>query len=139
MLCHTIVGVAPEGFYGLRGLAMQFEFFFIPARWRRIFKGAGTTGGSRSRWMSLRAARPGVTRVQAHRRFRAANSWNSDVPDTNRAAASDCGRCGKRLSQLEHLLPLFKSCSGSRVVLLFAVRERLAICCWSGPLRGGLR
>ena len=52
---HTIVGVAPEGFYGtFVGWAMQF---WVARPWRRYSKGRVQTGGSRRTLdRSLRAA-----------------------------------------------------------------------------------
>ncbi len=82
---HTIVGVAPEGFYGtFVGWAMQF---WVPASMEEIFEGGGYKLEDRgARWIEAYARlKPGVTREQAQQEIAAvAKRLEKDYPDTNR-------------------------------------------------------
>jgi macrolide transport system ATP-binding/permease protein len=82
---HTIVGVAPEGFYGtFVGWAMQF---WVPASMEENFEGGGYKLEDRgARWIeSYVRLKPGVTRVQAQQEISAvAKRLEADFPDTNR-------------------------------------------------------
>ena len=82
---HTIVGVAPEGFYGtFVGWAMQF---WVPASMEENFEGGGYKLEDRgARWIEAYVRlKPGVTRVQAQQEISAAaKRLEADFPDTNR-------------------------------------------------------
>jgi predicted permease len=82
---HTIVGVAPEGFYGtFVGWAMQF---WVPASMEEIFEAGGYKLEDRgARWIEAYARlKPGVTREQAQQETSAvAKRLEADYPDTNR-------------------------------------------------------
>ena len=82
---HTIIGVAPEGFYGtFVGWAMQF---WVPASMEEIFEGGGYKLEDRgARWIEAYAwLKPGVTREQAQQEIAAvAKRLEADYPETNR-------------------------------------------------------
>jgi macrolide transport system ATP-binding/permease protein len=82
---HTIVGVAPQGFYGtFVGWAMQF---WVPASMEEIFEGSGYKLEDRgARWIEAYARlKPGVTREQAQQEIAmVAKRLEKDYPDTNR-------------------------------------------------------
>jgi predicted permease len=82
---HTIVGVAPEGFYGtFVGWAMQF---WVPASMEETFEAGGYKLEDRgARWIeSYARLKAGVTRQQAQQEISAvAKRLESDFPDTNR-------------------------------------------------------
>jgi predicted permease len=82
---HTIVGVAPEGFYGtFVGWGMQF---WVPASMEEIFESGGYKLEDRSaRWIeSYGRLKPGVTRQQAQEEISSvAKRLEADYPDTNR-------------------------------------------------------
>jgi predicted permease len=82
---HTIIGVAPEGFYGtFVGWAMQF---WVPASMEEIFESGGYKLEDRgARWIeSYARLKPGVTRQQAQQEISAvAQRLEADYPETNR-------------------------------------------------------
>ncbi|MGA8596519.1 MAG: ABC transporter permease [Bryobacteraceae bacterium] len=82
---HTIVGVAPEGFYGtFVGWAMQF---WVPASMEEIFEAGGYKLEDRgARWIEAYVRlKPGVTRVQAQQEISAAaKRLETSYPATNR-------------------------------------------------------
>jgi predicted permease len=82
---HTIIGVAPEGFYGtFVGWAMQF---WVPASMEETFGAGGYKLEDRSaRWAEAYAiAKPGVTLTQAQQEITAiATRLENDYPSTNR-------------------------------------------------------
>lgn len=82
---HTIVGVAPEGFYGtFVGWAMQF---WVPASMEEIFEAGGYKLEDRgARWIeSYGRLKPGVTRQQAQEEISAvAKRLEAAYPATNR-------------------------------------------------------
>ena len=82
---HTIVGVAPEGFYGtFVGWAMQF---WVPASMEETFEDGGYKLEDRNaRWIeSYVRLKPGVTRLQAQQEISAvAHQLEVDFPATNR-------------------------------------------------------
>jgi macrolide transport system ATP-binding/permease protein len=82
---HTIVGVAPQGFYGtFVGWAMQF---WVPASMEEIFEAGGYKLEDRgARWIEAYARlKPGVTREQAQQEIAAvAKRLEADYPETNR-------------------------------------------------------
>jgi len=82
---HTIVGVAPEGFYGtFVGWAMQF---WVPASMEETFEAGGYKLEDRgARWIEAYVRlKPGVTPVQAQQEISAvAKRLESDYPATNR-------------------------------------------------------
>jgi predicted permease len=82
---HTIVGVAPEGFYGtFVGWGMQF---WVPASMEEIFESGGYKLEDRgARWIEAYGRlKPGVTREQAQEETSAvAKRLEADYPDTNR-------------------------------------------------------
>ena len=85
---HTIVGVAPEGFYGtFVGWRMQF---WVPASMEDIFEAGGYKLEDRgARWIEAYGRlKPGVTREQGQAEISAvANRLEADYPDTNRGRA----------------------------------------------------
>jgi macrolide transport system ATP-binding/permease protein len=82
---HTIVGVAPQGFYGtFVGWAMQF---WVPASMEGIFEAGGYKLEDRgARWIEAYARlKPGVTAQQAQQELSAvASRLETDYPLTNR-------------------------------------------------------
>jgi macrolide transport system ATP-binding/permease protein len=82
---HTIVGVAPEGFYGtFVGWAMQF---WVPASMEETFEAGGYKLEDRgARWIEAYVRlKPGVTREQAQQETSAvAQRLEADYPETNR-------------------------------------------------------
>ena len=82
---HTIIGVAPEGFYGtFVGWAMQF---WVPASMEDTFEAGGYKLEDRgARWIEAYVRlKPGVTRDQAQQEVSAiAKHLESDYPVTNR-------------------------------------------------------
>jgi macrolide transport system ATP-binding/permease protein len=82
---HTIVGVAPEGFYGtFVGWAMNF---WVPASMEEAFESGGYKLEDRgARWIEAYVRlKPGVTREQAQQEISAmAKRLEADYPDTNR-------------------------------------------------------
>src|SRR6266850_1044245 len=82
---HTIVGVAPPGFYGtFVGWAMQF---WVPASMEETFESGGYKLEDRgARWIeSYVRLKPGVTLRQAQEEISAAaKRLEADYPDTNR-------------------------------------------------------
>jgi macrolide transport system ATP-binding/permease protein len=82
---HTIVGVAPEGFYGtFVGWAMQF---WVPASMEETFEAGGYKLEDRgARWIeSYVRLKPGVTPAQAQQEISAvAKRLETDYPTTNR-------------------------------------------------------
>jgi macrolide transport system ATP-binding/permease protein len=82
---HTIVGVAPQSFYGtFVGWAMQF---WVPASMEELFEGGGYKLEDRgARWIEAYARlKPSVTREQAQQEIAAvAKRLEKDYPDTNR-------------------------------------------------------
>src|SRR6267143_227091 len=84
-LMHTIVGVAPEGFYGtFVGWGMQF---WVPASMEETFEAGGYKLEDRSaRWIEAYVRlKPGVTREQAQQEISAvAKRLEADYPETDR-------------------------------------------------------
>src|SRR6202023_1071470 len=82
---HTIVGVAPEGFYGtFVGWRMNF---WVPVSMEDTFEGGAYKLGDRgARWIeSYARLKPGVTHAQAQQEFAAISSrLEADYPATNR-------------------------------------------------------
>jgi macrolide transport system ATP-binding/permease protein len=82
---HTIIGVAPKGFYGtFVGWAMQF---WVPASMEETFEAGGYKLEDRSaRWIEAYVRlKPGVTRQQAQQEITAvAKRLEADYPETNR-------------------------------------------------------
>ena len=82
---HTIIGVAPEGFYGtFVGRAMQF---WVPVSMLESFRSGGYKLEDRgARWIeSYVRLKPGVTRAQAQQQVSAiAARLQNDYPATNR-------------------------------------------------------
>jgi macrolide transport system ATP-binding/permease protein len=82
---HTIVGVAPEGFYGtFVGYSFQF---WVPASMEEVFGGGGYKLENRgARWIEgFAILKPGVTIEQAQAEMSSvARRLESDYPDTNR-------------------------------------------------------
>jgi macrolide transport system ATP-binding/permease protein len=82
---HTIIGVAPEGFYGtFVGWAMQF---WVPASMEEVFEAGGYKLEDRgARWIEAYVRlKPGVTRRQAQQEISAAaKRLETSYPATNR-------------------------------------------------------
>jgi predicted permease len=82
---HTIVGVAPEGFYGtFVGWAMQF---WVPASMEEVFEPGGYKLEDReARWIEAYVRlKPGVTRQQAQQEISSvAQRLEAAYPETNR-------------------------------------------------------
>jgi macrolide transport system ATP-binding/permease protein len=85
---HTIIGVAPEGFYGtFVGWAMHF---WVPASMEETFESGGYKLEDRgARWIeSYVRLKPGVTRAQAQEEISAiAARLEANYPATNRGRA----------------------------------------------------
>src|SRR5258708_2749434 len=85
---HTIVGVAPEGFYGtFVGWGMNF---WVPASMEDIFESGGYKLDDRgARWIEAYARlKPGVTSAQAQQEFAAISGrLEAEYPATNRGRA----------------------------------------------------
>jgi predicted permease len=85
---HTIVGVAPQGFYGtFVGWGMNF---WVPASMEDIFESGGYKLEDRgARWIEAYARlKPGVTRQQAEQEFAAISGrLEAEYPATNRGRA----------------------------------------------------
>src|SRR6267154_1997841 len=85
---HTIVGVAPEGFFGtFVGWGMQF---WVPASMEEIFEAGGYKLEDRgARWIEAYARlKPGVTLQQAQQEFAAISGrLEAEYPATNRGRA----------------------------------------------------
>src|SRR5271165_97232 len=85
---HTIVGVAPEGFYGtFVGWGMQF---WVPASMEDIFEAGGYKLEDRgARWIEAYVRlKPGVTREQGQAEISAVTKrLEADYPETNRGRA----------------------------------------------------
>ena len=85
---HTIVGVAPEGFYGtFVGWRMHF---WVPASMEEIFEAGGYKLEDRgARWIEAYVRlKPGVTREQGQAEISAvAKRLEADYPETNRGRA----------------------------------------------------
>src|SRR3989440_1305093 len=85
---HTIVGVAPEGFYGtFVGWSMNF---WVPASMEDVFESGGYKLEDRgARWIEAYARlKPGVTQQQAQQEFAAISGrLEADYPATNRGRA----------------------------------------------------
>ena len=115
---HTIVGVAPEGFYGtFVGWAMQF---WVPASMEEIFEAGGYKLEDRgARWIEAYVRlKPGVTRVQAQQEISAAaKRLETSYPATNR------GRGIK-------LWPLWQTPFNNAGTLLCPIRELSTIFCF---------
>jgi macrolide transport system ATP-binding/permease protein len=86
---HTIIGVAPEGFYGtFVGWAMQF---WVPASMEDTFEAGGYKLEDRNaRWIEAYARlKPGVTQQQAQAELSAiASRLETDFPATNRGRSA---------------------------------------------------
>lgn len=82
---HTIIGVAPEGFYGtFVGRAIQF---WVPVSMQETFSGGGYKLENRgARWIeSYVRLKPGVSRAQAQQEISAISArLQKDYPATNR-------------------------------------------------------
>jgi len=82
---HTIVGVAPEGFYGtFVGWAMQF---WVPTSMEEVFEAGGYKLDDRgARWIEAYVRlKPGVTAEQAQKEISSvAKRLEADYPATNR-------------------------------------------------------
>jgi len=82
---HTIIGVAPEGFYGtFVGRAMEY---WVPASMQEVFYGGGDKLEDRgARWCEAYVRlKPGVTRNQAQQEISAiAARLEAEYPATNR-------------------------------------------------------
>jgi macrolide transport system ATP-binding/permease protein len=83
---HTIIGVAPEGFYGtFVGRAIQF---WVPVSMQEAFRGGGYVLEDRgARWIeSYVRLKPGISRAQAQQQISAiATQLQTSYPATNRA------------------------------------------------------
>ena len=139
---HTIIGVAPEGFYGtFVGWAMQF---WVPVSMQERFDPGGYKLEDRgARWIEgFVRLKPGVTPQQAQAEISAvAKRLETAYPATNRGSRRQAvpavansfqqraARCSRRL---ESRSPWWFLCSSSRA-------RTSAICCWSGPSGAGMR
>ena len=101
---HTIIGVAPEGFYGtFVGYSFQF---WVPASMEEVFEAGGYKLENRgARWIEgFALLKPGVTIEQAQAEISAvAKRLENSIPPAIAATASGCTRCG-RLHSTEQAL-----------------------------------
>jgi len=152
---HTIVGVAPEGFYGtFVGWAMQF---WVPASMEENFEGGAYKLEDRgARWIeSYVRLKPGVTREQAQQEISAAaKRLEADYPDTNRGRGvqlwplwqTPFNNAGTLLPTLEIMLAvvvfvLLIACANVGNLLLvrsFARRHEMTVRLAIGAARGRL-
>jgi len=152
---HTIVGVAPEGFYGtFVGWAMHF---WVPASMEEIFESGGYKLEDRgARWIeSYIRLKPGVTRQQAqHEMSDVAKRLEADYPETNRGRgielwplwATPFNNAGTLLPTLEIMLAvvafvLLIACANVGNLLLvrsFARRHEMTVRLAIGAGRGRL-
>jgi len=138
---HTIVGVAPAGFYGtFVGWAIEF---WVPLSMQELFDPGGYKLTDRgARWIEgFVRLKPGVTPQQAQAEISAvAERLEAAYPATNR---------GRGI----HLYPLWQtpsttrelscrrseSCSRWRFWCSSSHAPTSAVCCWCGLLRGVMR
>jgi macrolide transport system ATP-binding/permease protein len=152
---HTIVGVAPEGFYGtFVGWAMQF---WVPASMEETFESGGYKLEDRgARWIEAYVRlKPGVTRQQAQEEISAvANRLQVDYPATNRGRGiklwllwqTPFNNAGTLLPTLQIMLAvvafvLFIACANVGNLLLvrsFARRREMTVRLAIGAGRGRL-
>lgn len=115
---HTIVGVAPEGFYGtFVGYAFQF---WVPASMEEVFDGGGYKLENRgARWIEgFARLKPGVTVAQAQAEASAvAARLENDYPSTNR-------------SRDIKLYPLWQTPFNGAGTLLPTLRISLVVACF---------
>jgi predicted permease len=115
---HTIIGVAPEGFYGtFVGYSFQF---WVPASMEEVFGGGGYKLDNRgARWVEgFAILKPGVTIEQAQAEMSSvAARLESEYPDTNR------GR-GIRL------YPLWQTPFNGAGTLLPTLRVAMVVACF---------
>jgi predicted permease len=115
---HTIIGVAPEGFYGtFVGYAFQF---WVPASMEEVFDGGGYKLENRgARWIEgFAKLKPGVTVEQAQAEVSAvAARLENDYPATNRARAVQ-------------LYPLWQTPFNGAGTLLPTLRISLVVACF---------
>jgi len=112
---HTIIGVAPEGFYGtFVGWATKF---WVPASMEDTFEAGGYKLEDRGeRWIeAYGGSSPGSPSSKRNRKsLRWRSVWKTTIPQPTAAAASSCGPCGKRLSTMRELCsPPSEPCSWS--------------------------
>ena len=152
---HTIVGVAPEGFYGtFVGWSMQF---WVPASMEENFVPGGYKLEDRgARWIEAYVRlKPGVTRQQAQEEISAvATRLEADYPETNRGRGiklwplwqTPFNNAGTLLPTLEIMLAvvvflLLIACANVGNLLLvrsFARRHEMTVRMAIGASRGRL-
>src|SRR5881397_1877786 len=152
---HTIVGVAPEGFFGtFVGWGMQF---WVPASMEDIFESGGYKLEDRgARWIeSYARLKPGVTLQQAQQEFAAISQrLEAEYPTTNRGRAirlwplwqTPFNNAGTLLPTLEIMLAvvafvLLITCANVGNLLLvrsFARRHEMSVRLAIGAGRGRL-
>ena len=152
---HTIVGVAPEGFYGtFVGWAMQF---WVPASMEETFEAGGYKLEDRgARWIEAYVRlKPGVTPEQAQQEISAiAQRLEADYPATNRGRSiklwplwqTPFNNAGTLLPTLEIMLAvvvfvLLIACANVGNLLLvrsFARRHEMTVRAAVGAGRGRL-
>ncbi len=141
-LPHTIVGVAPKGFYGtFVGYAFQF---WVPASMQSQFDaGVYKLEDRGARWIEgYVRLKPGVTIEQAQDGDvgdRGAPGSRT-IPRPTAAAASGCSRCGRRRSTTPaRCCRRSASRSSSSCRCCSSPARTSATCCWSGRSRGSRR
>jgi predicted permease len=154
-IVHTIVGVAPEGFYGtFVGWAMNF---WVPVSMEDLFEGGGYKLEDRgARWIeSYARLKPGLTLQQAQQEVSAVGQRiEADYPATNRGRgfrlwplwATPFNNAGTLLPTLEIMLlvvvfVLLIACANVGNLLLvrsFARRQEISVRLAIGAGRGRL-
>src|SRR5467141_47202 len=138
---HTIIGVAPEGFYGtFVGWAMQF---WVPASMEETFEAGGYKLEDRgARWIEAYVRlKPGVTPEQAQQEISAAaKRLETNYPDTNRGRGIKLWPLWQTpFNNANTLLPTLEIMLAVVVFVLLIACATSGICCWSGPSRAAMK
>ena len=119
---HTIIGVAPEGFYGtFVGYRIQF---WVPISMQELFEGAYALEDRSARWIEgFVLPKPGVTAEQAEQELsRVARRLEAQYPQTNRGRGVEVLPLWKTpFNAASEQLPVLKLSGGVVLLLLLIV------------------